>query len=71
MGNGRAALQAARPSPHDGLCALVPCLWRRLLVLDLAAGDIDYQLGELGGIAGRLRRLALLEEELERSLSPH
>jgi hypothetical protein len=42
--------------PTRRRCAPVPCLWRRLLLLDLAAGDIDYQVDELGGIAGRCRR---------------
>ena len=29
-----------------------PFLWRRLPVLNVAARDVDHELGELGGIAG-------------------
>jgi hypothetical protein len=44
---------AAPLSPLHGRWVLALFLGRRLPVLDLAAGDVDHELGELSGVAGR------------------
>ena len=48
------SLEATKSSEGYGGWVLTLFFWRRLSILDLAAGNVDHELGELGGVAGAL-----------------
>jgi hypothetical protein len=56
------AFEAATTAETDAGCILTFQQWRRFSILDLAAGDVDHQLGELRWIAGRLRRFSDMDQ---------
>src|SRR5216684_1169152 len=59
LGCSRCAAPLATKSPQgDGGRIFTLLFRRRVSVLDLAGGDIDHQLGELGRIAGTFQAAA-------------
>jgi hypothetical protein len=50
-----------RPSSRHGGRVLAVRRRRRPAILDLAAGDVDHELGKLGGVAGTLEAVRHLQ----------
>src|SRR5437899_916510 len=65
----RAALEAAAPAKRDGSGVLAIERWWRFTILDLTAGDVDHQLGELGGVAWAFESLVRHDANMRRVAS--